>query len=200
MRAMGEDGDDEEAPPPQADAGRGGVIAVVPAPPSVFLQLRQLVRALSGAHERGLANAFLPGCNVSALTTQLEAAADEAETLRQQGSAESLLLRRQAAEAEAAHAAAVKALNDRVGRRDADLRTMHAKLKEARGQLVRDCVRVRVRACERARARAGAGVLRALPRLCGRSNNRRQTQRACAAPRARRAPAAPPRVRPAAAR
>jgi hypothetical protein len=173
------------APPAPADAVRS-VVAVVPAPPSVFLQLRQIVRALAGAQDRGgLANTF--GCNVSALTTQLEAAADEAEALRQQGSAESLLLRRQAAEAEAAHAAALKALNERVGRRDADLRTMHAKLKEARGQLVRVCVCVCVRA--RARARAGgawpAGRCFRVPPTLQPTDRERTTAQRC--PRARRA-------------
>ncbi len=77
------------------------------------------------------------GGSASALSAQLESAVDEMDALRQTGVAEAAALRRQAAEASAVHAAALRALNDRVGRRDEDLHRMHAKLREARGQLVR---------------------------------------------------------------
>ena len=103
-----------------------------PPPLSVFAQLRALLRLLTKQQGGGSG-----ACNVTALSAQLEEAADELESCRRSASEEALALRRQAAEREAQHMSELTALQERIGRRDADLSVLHAKLKQARSQLVR---------------------------------------------------------------
>ena len=98
-------------------------------------QLRALVSALRLAESKDgrVSDGAFAGCNVSALSTQLDDAAAELDALREAGAAEATAARAAAAAAEAA----LRLSQERVTRRDADIKTLHAKLKDARAQLVR---------------------------------------------------------------
>jgi len=98
-------------------------------------QLRALVSALRLAESKDgrINGGAFAGCNVSALSTQLDEAAAELDALREAGAAEATAARAAAAAAEAA----LRLSQERVSRRDADIKTLHAKLKDARAQLVR---------------------------------------------------------------
>ncbi len=98
---------------------------------AVVARLRALARELVGVPRP---------CSNSALSTQIEEFAEAVERLRLDLDASEAARRtadaaRQASEAERARE--VKTLVDRVGRRDADIKVLHAKLKEARSQAVR---------------------------------------------------------------
>ena len=119
--------DGAAARPVRSAAAAGGLLS----------QLRSLVSALRLAESAGVVGARSGGafanCNVSALSAQLDAAAAELDALREAGAAEAATARTAAAEAQAA----LRLSQERVARRDADAKTLHAKLKDARQQLVR---------------------------------------------------------------
>lgn len=109
--------------PVRSGAAAGGLLS----------QLRGLVSALRLAESRGGRGGGFAACNVSALSTQLDDAAAELDALREAGAVEAAAARAAAAEA----TAALRLSQERVARRDADAKTLHAKLKDARAQLVR---------------------------------------------------------------
>ena len=113
------------ARPVRSAAAAGGLLS----------QLRALVSALRLAESKDgrVSGGAFAGCNVSALSTQLDEAAAELDALREAGAAEATAARTAAAAAEAA----LRLSQERVSRRDADIKTLHAKLKDARAQLVR---------------------------------------------------------------
>jgi hypothetical protein len=117
------DGANGAVRPVRSGAAAGGLLS----------QLRGLVSALRLAESRGGRGGGFAACNVSALSTQLDDAAAELDALREVSATEAAAARAAAAEA----TASLRLSQERVARRDADAKTLHAKLKDARAQLVR---------------------------------------------------------------
>ena len=154
------DGANGAVRPVRSGAAAGGLLS----------QLRGLVSALRLAESRGGRGGGFAACNVSALSTQLDDAAAELDALREASAVESAAARAAAAEA----TAALRLSQERVARRDTDAKTLHAKLKDARAQLVRA-------SAGRRRSCASAALRLAWATRCGCAR-----ARACSAPPAPR--------------